>query len=74
MPSPTKFGALEERPRHWHSIFLDPFARCCLTVINFVRSSTDLPDVDTIFLTRVKESDFCEEKVADLEEIKRCTV
>ena len=26
------------------------------------------------FLTRVKEGDFCEEKVADLEETKRCTV
>ena len=44
MPSPTKFGALEERPRHWHSIFLDPFARCCLTVIDFVSSSTELPE------------------------------
>ena len=30
--------------------------------------------VDTIFLTRVKEGDFCEGKVADLEETKRCTV
>ena len=29
---------------------------------------------DTIFLTRVKEGDFCEEKVAALEETKRCTV
>ena len=44
MPSPTKFGALEERPRHWHSIFLHPFARCCLTVIDFVSSSTELPE------------------------------
>ena len=26
------------------------------------------------FLTRVKEGDFCEEKVADLEETKRCAV
>ena len=26
------------------------------------------------FLTRVKEGDFCEEKMANLEEIKRCTV
>ena len=26
------------------------------------------------FLTRAKEGDFCEEKVADLEETKRCTV
>ena len=25
------------------------------------------------FLTRVKEGDFCEGKVADLEETKRCT-
>ena len=30
--------------------------------------------VDTVFLTRVKEGDFYEEKVADLEETKRCTV
>ena len=29
--------------------------------------------VDTVFLTRVKEGDFCEGKVADLEETKRCT-
>ena len=29
--------------------------------------------VDTVFLTRVKECDFCEGKVADLEETKRCT-
>ena len=28
----------------------------------------------TLFLTRVKEGDFCEGKVADLEETKRCTV
>ena len=27
----------------------------------------------TPFLTRVKECDFCEGKVADLEETKRCT-
>ena len=33
-----------------------------------------LQHVVTIFLTRVKEGDFCEEKVADLEETKRCTV
>ena len=26
------------------------------------------------FLTRVKEGDFCEEEVADLEENKSCTV
>ena len=26
------------------------------------------------FLTRIKEGDFCEEKMTDLEEIKRCTV
>jgi len=44
MPSPTKFGALEERSRHWHSIFLDPFGRCCLTVIDFVSSTTELPE------------------------------
>ena len=30
--------------------------------------------VDTVFLTRVKEGDFCEGKVADLEETKRRTV
>ena len=30
--------------------------------------------VDIVFLTRVKEGDFCEEKMADLEETKRCTV
>ena len=30
--------------------------------------------VDTVFLTRVKEGDFCEEDVADLEETKSCTV
>ena len=29
--------------------------------------------VDTVFLTRVNEGDFCEGKVADLEEAKRCT-
>ena len=29
--------------------------------------------VDTVLLTRVNEGDFCEEKVADLEETKRCT-
>ena len=29
--------------------------------------------VDTVFLTRVNEGDFCEEKVADLEETKRYT-
>ena len=34
----------------------------------------DYAPVDTVFLTRVKEGDFCEEKVADLEEIKRCKV
>ena len=27
----------------------------------------------TLFLTRVKEGDFCEGKVADLKETKRCT-
>ena len=30
--------------------------------------------VDTVFFTRVKECDFCEEEVADLEENKSCTV
>jgi hypothetical protein len=29
--------------------------------------------VDTVFLTRVKKSDIVKEKVADLEETKRCT-
>ena len=29
--------------------------------------------VDTVFLTRVKEADSCEEKMADLEETKRYT-
>ena len=47
-------------------------ARC------YPSSSWSQPDqqsgVDNIFLTRVKEGDFCEEKVADLEETKRCTV
>ena len=30
--------------------------------------------VDTVFLTRIKEGDFCEKKVADLKETKRYTV
>ena len=29
--------------------------------------------VDTVFLTRVKKGDIVKEKVADLEETKRCT-
>ena len=29
--------------------------------------------VDTVFMIRVKEGDFCEGKMADLEETKRCT-